>query len=642
MAQYPRLLNLDTASELRLISYLNDELSKHSHEREEPIQQLKDWQKDYWAEPSLETRVFPFQGASNIVIPLTAIAIEAVHARIMTTIFASTPVISVDMRGPQFSAAEHPLENYMDYELKQNLNLRGLLNSSGLEGIKFGTGIGKSDYQKVVKRLIRRNENGEREEIPVLIKDGATLDPVAYHNFVMPHYSQDPQLAPWVGEIMSKTPFEIMNLESSGLFEKGTFDALKGHFSVLRRVGENDEREFTVQQEDLEKAEAVFPDLIDFYLLHLSFDVDGVDSLLEEIVVWYHWPSSTIMAARYNWNEDLRRPYRIVQYVPVEHRWRGIGICKQNSQFQKEVTTIHRQRLDNATVANMRMFVVNKLAHYGPKEPIFPGKMWFVDDLEHIKTLQTGDVYPSSYANEQSAVIFAQQRSGVNDVTLGMPQVGTPGTATGDLARIQEGNKKFDYSMDNYREWIGILTMDGFLNIKQFGPRHANYFAFAEGGQEVLKILALDIQTLRSGIVFGLKASGQQQNRLLDRNNWQQIAALVNQYYVAMIQLAMQAQRNDLVSIILNKGMLAATETMKQILEYFDVRSINRILVPEIEELLGISNGNGNGQNPQSAGTLNGGADPGAADLANAERLAAIQSVLGRIGSRSGETITGL
>lgn len=630
MGQYPRLLNLDKGTEESLLTYLSDEMVKHNQERQDPIQILLDQQKDYWAEPSLKIRKFPFLGASNLVIPLNAIAAESVQARVMTTIWASTPVVAVNIRDPELSRAEHPLENYLDYELRHVMRARDMMNSSCFETVKYGTGVAKSDYLKLIKKAVRINAAGEREEFPVVIKDGATMDSVAYANFIMPHHAQDPETAPWCGEMMNNTPFGIKNLEQTGLFYPGTFEHLTNFFHARSRTGTGGERKFTAGQEDLESTESIFPELIDFYLIKLSFDVDD-DDKLEEIVVWYHHDSRFLMGARYNWNGDLRRGYRIVQYIPVEHRWRGLGVSKQNAQFQKEVTTIHRQRLDNATIANMRMFKINRLSGYGPKEPIFPGKMWFVDDMDHIETIQLGEVYSSSFSNEQSAVLYSQQRTGVNEVILGMPQVGTPGTATGDLARIAEGNKKFDYSMDNIRDWFSILTMDALLNIKQFGPRHPEYFMHAEGSKEVLKVLGQSIDNIRKGILFEVKTAGQQQNRLLDRNNWQQIGALTNQYYVSMIQLAINANRPDLVQLILNKGMIAATEVMKQVLESFDVRSINRILVTEVEELLGEAKLLPPGSQRDSIG----GTDQGTQDVNDAERLATIQKIIAGNGGGS-------
>ena len=146
----------------------------------------------------------------------------------------------------------------------------------------------------------------------------------------MPNHAQDPQTAPWCGETVTRTPFGVKNLEQSGLFYDGTFERLLGFFRTKSRQGTDSQRRFTAAQEDLEQTQAIFPELIDFYLLYLSFDVDG-DDKLEEIVVWYHHDSRSLMGARYNWNDDLRRPYRIVQYIPVEHRWRGLGISNKTS-----------------------------------------------------------------------------------------------------------------------------------------------------------------------------------------------------------------------------------------------------------------------------------------------------------------------
>ena len=112
-----------------LLSYLSDESGKHDSERRDAIQILLDQQKDYWAEPSLKIRKFPFLGASNLVIPLNAIAAESVQARVMTTIWASTPVMTVNIRDPEFSKAEHPLENYLDYELRHNMRAGDMMNS---------------------------------------------------------------------------------------------------------------------------------------------------------------------------------------------------------------------------------------------------------------------------------------------------------------------------------------------------------------------------------------------------------------------------------------------------------------------------------------------------------------------------------
>ncbi|KKL97423.1 hypothetical protein LCGC14_1834660, partial [marine sediment metagenome] len=108
-----------------------------------------------------------------------------------------------------------------------------------------------------------------------------------------------------------------------------------------------------------ENAEPSWKQTFDFIELWLSFDVDG-DGVDEEIVVDFHMLSGTLLSARYNWYADVHRPYRIGVYIPVEGRWMGIGVGKQNEQFQALITTIHRQRLDAGTLANMGQLALKK------------------------------------------------------------------------------------------------------------------------------------------------------------------------------------------------------------------------------------------------------------------------------------------
>src|SRR5215203_3802689 len=92
---YPRELRLSKDTEERLISYLEDELSNHMMEKGAHTEDIMRFQRDYWSKPATERATFPFTGASTIVIPLTAIAVETIHARTMTTLFALPQFVTV-------------------------------------------------------------------------------------------------------------------------------------------------------------------------------------------------------------------------------------------------------------------------------------------------------------------------------------------------------------------------------------------------------------------------------------------------------------------------------------------------------------------------------------------------------------------
>lgn len=615
---YPRELILDEATEKKLISYLVDELYNHFAERGEHVQDLMRWQKDYWAKPSTQRATFPFHGAATLVVPLNAIAVEATHSRNMTTRFALAQLVSAHAVSPDWDDASVPFESFFNRELLDVMKVRKSFGDCGLECAKYGTQIGKVSYEKMVRTSVRQIGDRE-EEYDVVLHDGAEFDSVPDARFLMPHESRDPQTARWCGEEHSETPYHVMMLESGGMFRPGTIvdgpnwehdtaQISKLHSWINRTMNQSSPlmgNRFERQQERLENTEAQFPKRIDWVEIYLPWDTDG-SGRLKEIVVHFHQDSQTIMSCRYNWHSDLRRPYRVGQHFPVEHRWRGIGICKMNEQFQKEVTVQHRQRIDNGTLANMRMIKISKLSGYGPKEPVFPGKMWFLDDMSHIDTFQMGEIYPSSFSNEQATLIYHQQRSGVNELNLGMPQAGTPGTATSDLARIQEGNKKHDFIYENYTEFTQEIITDIADIIHQFGPRQVEYLDNAENGDKVKKLLQMPQSSIRDGLLIKLRVSTQQQNRILDRQNWIQLAPLIQQYYAGMLELAMQGGLKQLEQMIVLKGLAAGTEALRQILESYDIRNIDRIVVKEIEDMVknGLrsagDNQNGQGQSPTS------------------------------------------
>lgn len=616
MANYPKLLNLSEAVRQKIISYLNDELVLCYMERGQAISDIEDDQRAYWAKSSTERRNFPFKGASNIIIPLIPIAVEAVHSRNMQQLKAAKPIASVTMRvggknNPlaNLASADKPFEDFIDYELgSERMNFLPILENSILEIEKLGTGVAKGGYEKITKKGVQYIGE-ERYEFDVVQKDGPVVDSVPLSRFLMPFVCQDPQKAPWCGEEHSMMPVEVKALTESGMFYPDTYDKLLPYIiTVNNSIGQEGAsgQSSTFVQETLENRVPVLPKRCDFVEIWASFDVDE-DGRDEEIQILYHRMSYTVMAVRYNWYIDLRRPYRRGVYIPVEHRFFGLGICRQAKTFQQEITTIHRQRLDNATLANMRMFKVSKLSGYGPKEPIFPGKMWFLDDMDHIDTIQMGEIYPSAYQNEQASLMYEQQRVGINDITLGMPSVGTPGTATGDLARIQEGNKKIDYTFDNITTFTSQLIKDTVLNIKQFGNRNAEYFTLVEGGELVQALLDQPIEIIKNGLLFEIGKSSASKNKMADRQNWTQLAAMFQQYFVGSMQLAQVLQDPMLIQTIARKGLVAVTEAMSQILDSYDVRNKDRMLLTEIATMLSQTGGIGGPQQLLNGGGNNGG-----------------------------------
>lgn len=604
-SQYPRNLRLDDSTEMSLRTFLNERIFNLRAERGAYINLLKDYQKIYWAEPKEGKNKFPFTGAAKVVIPISAISIETIHAKNMTTLFGLGDIIQCKAELPEFVPIQEKYTRWFNKELFNNVGIKQFAKNTDLERVKYGNCIGRVSYLYEEKQAIQSDDNGNEKEVTVITKNGAIAEAVSVARFIMPFTDVNPQDAILVGEEVEVTRNQLELWEQSGKFIPGTIDKIKAFFANPAALTGKTGHEFLREQQELEKKvpSPMIPNMILYYHIWMSFNVDGnEEGKTKEIVLDYHYESNTIMSIRYNWYDDLHRPYRIGQYFPIEHRWTGIGVCKQLMEFQKEITIQHRQRIDNATLANTKMIKVSKLSGYGPNEPIFPGKMWFVDEMDHIDTLEMGEIYASSFNNEQSTLMYAQQRSGVNELTVGMEQSGTPGTATDILARSQEAKGKAAYYFENFKDFIHEIVLDTACVLQQYGPKDIEILDRNPDGGLIKQIMRMPERYVRQGLLYKLNVVGQNDNKLADRNNMLQLVQILQQYWQGQVQIAEMLQSPQLLQMIGLRALTSTTEAMKQILETFDLRDIDHLIVMEeltngISQLLGPGTSGGSPNN---------------------------------------------
>jgi hypothetical protein len=188
-----------------------------------------------------------------------------------------------------------------------------------------------------------------------------------------------------------------------------------------------------------------------------------------------------------------------------------------------------------------------------------------------------------------------------------MPQVGTPGTATSDLSRVQEASRKFDYTYKNSKRFILDIVKDVLCNTSQFGLPDSRVFATVKNGEQVKQLLSLPHADLKAFVLADLNLAGQNANRLVDRNTWLQLSQPIQQYIEGSLQLSQLLGNPQLSQLIAIRGLSTATEIMRQLLEAYDIRSIDKILLP-MDNLMGMLGANINGpQNPKSLGPGNSG-----------------------------------
>lgn len=569
------LIDLGPTIEDNLRLYIRDELIRHNAERGTWVERVKTNNIVYRSKPSQAGMP---NGMSNIIVPLGAISVEAIHASEMITLFGLNQFVTCKLPD-EWADIDRSLETILDHEMLHVANIYNTADISLLDKAIHGVGVAKSGWVEEVRKAIRY-KNGEEQVFTVTSKRGPTTDSVAPENFLMPFSAVDINQADWCGELHIVSPYRFKCMVESDIFRKKAWDDVVRW--IVRGPGGQLDPSINVrqQQEDSEERSPTWPEEISWYEIWLGWDVDD-DGKLEEIVVHYHHDADSILGIRYNYSPDLRKPYHHVRHFPVSHRWLGIGVIEQVEQMQHEVSVIHRQRIDAGNLANLPMLKIRRLSTISVDEPVYPGKKWFLDDMNDVEPIKIGEIYNSAYQNESQVVLYAQQRTGVNELNLGMPQVGTPGTAASDLARVQEGKKRFDYVFNEARNFVTNLVMDCVSNISQFGTSTILLFDYVPNGERVKEFLALPVELLRQRVIMDLKLAGQHQNKIVDRASWTQLAGMLTQYWTNMMQMAQGTQNPEMSQMFVHRAMTSATEAMKQILESFDARNIDKIIAPD-------------------------------------------------------------
>jgi len=565
-----RQLDVDPEVLSALTSYVTDELTNHHAERDRLEDRWIKENEDFWAEPvsGEASPELPVVGFANIIIPLTAIAVEAVHARDMGQLFGLKELVTVEVQDED-QPAKAGLEKFFNNEFLNNLDFRKKVEAPLLQMTKNGTAVMTYGYREVKTHVVQ-DIDGTETKVPVYLQKGTFIEGIDVKDFFMPFYAQEIEDAPWVGHRFTISEYTLKQMVAAGQLAPDAYEKLNGYY-----IGVNVSNDkILADTQQITDTVPIYPSEIQLVRVLLNFDVDGngEESSIEVIV---HENSRQILSLTYAGERDYEKGV----YFPMEYRWYGYGIAKQNNQFQEEVTAQHRQRLDNATIANMAMFKVKKSAAWiKDDEPIFPGKKWFVEDMDDIQPIFIGDVKASAYNNENQVVIYSQQRTGVNELTLGMPNIGTPGTASDSLARVQESNRKFDYTYNNKKDFLNRVVYRAAISIFKYGPTQRDIYKYLPNPVETELFFRKSLDELKNKLVFNIQLAGAKNNKVLDRNTYTQLAGMQTQYWTQVMALAQQSGDPNMVQEVAKAAMRAADQINLEILRAFDIPNPEKLI----------------------------------------------------------------
>lgn len=609
----PRVIPLSEEQKKKLRDELQREVAAALRVHEVRELRYAEYKRAYKARPAQTIKEFPWHMASNVVVPLVAIGVDSISARLQRSIFATEQIVECKIKNKQWEQLEKPLRDYFDTYLRTDCQqeLRTIFFDEPLYGHAFVKPI----WEKVERPYHAYDEQGNPVEQTVLDFEGVRWYVIHPADVLYRDGYENWRKLPWVAHRLRLTESELDQKVDDEDWDKDSVERIKKH---LTQRHDPDFRASAFAKREPEHSSSEFATV---YEVHGKFKVPSElvtnETRWEECIITYCYEANEIVKPLYNFYFGKSRHFVLIPYLVQSHEVEGQGVSEQVQMFQESASASHNQVIDAGTAANCGIIVHSPSVNFGDRQEIWPGKKVVTEDPgKDFQIVNMSQPSPALGAMEQKAIQYAEKRSGVGAYQLGQesPIVGSQATATGTTALIQEGNIRFWVSIDDMRMAIEDLLYLTLQQIQQFAPQGLKL-----PSGEMLQLPPGDI---RSALGLRLAITSEVINKELELRNIQMLIQMLNEYYMRIMQASAVIQNPQfppLQKAIIIQTMNSSHDLMRRIVERFDLENVDTIvpnLMTTMAQLMGAMNGqSGAGQTPGlSPGNVppgSGGAAPG-------------------------------
>lgn len=603
---YPdAILKLEDEQLTTFKSWLDIWLDTLISEQQPKLEQWAEEERLYRALP--ETVVNgPYENSCGEVVPIVAMSVDPVEARLSTGIFKPDPMMRFKPLRQGVVEVSESVEKFFQYYQKHRLKLREKLTPGLFEYVKHGTMVLKTIYDRETYNVKTYDQNWKVVKKQVTRFSGPRVIRVPLQNFLFPARYQHLQECPVVAERVVTTMSELMRQEASKKISGA--EKLKGQEQMLSNIVEIEQQVSANHQETVEQTKIY----LEIFEVWCDYDIDG-DGVPESLVITYHKPTQTILQLRYNWYFHQRKPFTVIPYTVTNGSLYGLGMGEMMAPFQRQLTAWHRMATDNAYLANIRMFITQKESGIEDRPKMFGGRVFRVENPKtDFIPFAAADIYPSTLMMQQNLYGMGEKRSGISDYMMGResPIVGSKATATGTMALIQEGTRRVEEVLENLRTGLSEITQNCISIWHQYGLDGLADAVFED--DKVAKdmhtfLSSIKQDTLDGAFAIDLSATDASNNKSVQQQMQLAIIQVMMGYLeklVNLAQLAYQAkQQAPEFADMLVEVMGAARNMFKDLLQKYDVPNAESY-IPDLESFF-----NDQGTAGAGAGQLGGGVE---------------------------------
>lgn len=573
-------LSDETLDGLRI--WLDDWIFELEQELDSKLTQFAREEKNYRITTS-GPKSFPFEGASGEVVPLIAMAVDPIFARLDVSLFKTDRIMQLKALKRSYVDYIDVLERFIDFYLRHKVQLRREFQPRCLDFVKHGTMVFKSVYDDDTRDIVTYDQEWKPVKKKVTTFRGPRIVGVPLNRFMYPARYQYVQDAPCIAEKHKMTIDKLRLMEAAKKIEN--VDKIKNQEHDDTDVVEQ-EQERSANHERMNRTRD-----ITVYELWCDYDING-DGLPERLAIIYHKETRTFLQLRYNWYFHQRKPYVVIPYQITSGSIYGIGLCAMIEPFQDSATTWQQHASNNAYLANIRMFIAKKDAGIEDSPRLYSGRVFHVDNpREDFIPFAAADIYNSTLQERQNVMGLVEKRTGVSDYLTGResPIVGSRATATSTLALIKEGTQRVEEVNENIRYGLAELVYNSLFLWFQYGLDGLDDILFSDDDLTKLKDFFdnVNADNLHGAIAVDIAATDAANNQTIKQQTQMALIQVMMSFYEKIItvgRLALEAaptmpQYSEMVVEV----MTAAKKMFRELLQAYDIRNPDDYL-PMLEE----------------------------------------------------------
>jgi hypothetical protein len=544
------------------------------------------WKRCYKRWRNHVDKIYDAQGKevkdrSNISIPYTFVQVETILPRLVESLFAARPYVSVKGREPSDEDNAKNMEVLLDWQTSERMDLKDIF-ASGLKGLCiYGTGVAYEGWKYEEREVIRKQPveilEVDEEDNPIIGPDGSVqplldemgepiteLQPVKINMvehddpevkfldlflFYVDPNAADVEDARYCGHVEYMTKEELTEREALGY--KLDWEQINNEDK------QNEARNQRMNSVGLPSANNNTNNEDNLYEVHHYWEDD------KHVVIINR---TYIALERDNPFWHMKKPYVKDVYTEVPGEFYGMGIVETVESLQDELNTERNMRIDYRSFALRRMFKVRRGAQINKNQLKWrQGGIVEVDNMDDIEDFKIDTSVGATFNQEETIKMDFKDATGAHDVLMGTAN--SSETATSTMTKDNNASIRFKHIISSIEKRLLASVIKFMIQLnQQFIDSEKILRVTGEGGDEWKNISPEEIQGEFDLIPMGTSVEPQANKEAFKQR---------------MVELYTILSKDPMVS----SNPMKQRNLLKKVLDAFDIKDTDSLL-PTDEELM--------------------------------------------------------